>query len=150
MTAEALFPRAAAKARYFEQFFRRVVAGHLIGPLNDGFGRITCPQLGQRSRVWAALLTLIALEVVLGIDNLIFISILSNKLPEHQRERARRIGIGLALIFRLALLGTIAIIVKLTAPLVTVLGQDFSWRDLILMSVAHHFCAAPAMTASRL
>jgi predicted tellurium resistance membrane protein TerC len=82
---------------------------------------------------WAALLTLIALEVVLGIDNLIFISILSNKLPEHQRERARRIGIGLALIFRLALLGTIAIIVKLTAPLVTVLGQDFSWRDLILI-----------------
>lgn len=54
---------------------------------------------------WAALLTLIALEVVLGIDNLIFISILSNKLPEHQRERARRIGIGLALIFRLALRG---------------------------------------------
>ena len=82
---------------------------------------------------WAALLTLIALEVVLGIDNLIFISILSNKLPQHQRERARRIGIGLALIFRLALLGTIAIIVKLTAPLVTVLGQDFSWRDLILI-----------------
>ena len=61
------------------------------------------------------------------------LAILSNKLPEHQRERARRIGIGLALIFRLALLGTIAIIVKLTAPLVTVLGQDFSWRDLILI-----------------
>ena len=61
---------------------------------------------------WAALLTLTAMEVVLGIDNLIFISILTNKLPEHQRERARRIGIGLALVFRLALLGTIAIIVK--------------------------------------
>ena len=83
---------------------------------------------------WAALLTLVAMEVVLGIDNLIFISILTNKLPEQQREKARRIGIGLALIFRLALLGTIAIIVKLTAPLFTVLGQSFSWRDLILIA----------------
>ena len=93
----------------------------------------TLLMLAADPAAWAALLTLIALEVVLGIDNLIFISILSNKLPQHQRERARRIGIGLALIFRLALLGTIAIIVKLTAPLITVLGQDFSWRDLILI-----------------
>lgn len=84
--------------------------------------------------VWAALLTLIALEVVLGIDNLIFISILTNKLPEETRERARRIGIGLALIFRLALLSTIAIIVKLTTPVFTILGQSFSWRDLILIA----------------
>ena len=83
---------------------------------------------------WAALLTLVAMEVVLGIDNLIFISILTNKLPEQQRDKARRIGIGLALIFRLALLGTIAVIVKLTAPLFTVLGQSFSWRDLILIA----------------
>jgi predicted tellurium resistance membrane protein TerC len=83
---------------------------------------------------WIALLTLIAMEVVLGIDNLIFISILTNKLPENQREKARRIGIGLALIFRLALLGTLAIIVKLTAPLFTVLGHSFSWRDLILIA----------------
>ena len=83
---------------------------------------------------WAALLTLIALEIVLGIDNLIFISILTNKLPEETREQARRIGIGLALVFRLALLGTIAIIVKLTAPVFSVLGQSFSWRDLILIA----------------
>jgi predicted tellurium resistance membrane protein TerC len=83
---------------------------------------------------WAALLTLIALEIVLGIDNLIFISILTNKLPEEMRERARSIGIGLALIFRLALLGTIAIIVKLTTPVLSVLGQSFSWRDLILVA----------------
>lgn len=83
---------------------------------------------------WAALLTLTTMEVVLGIDNLIFISILTNKLPEPQREKARRIGIGLALIFRLALLGTIAVIVKLTAPLFTVLGHGFSWRDLILIA----------------
>ena len=62
---------------------------------------------------WVALATLIAMEVVLGIDNLIFISILTNKLPEHHRSKARRIGISLALILRLGLLGTIAIIVTL-------------------------------------
>jgi predicted tellurium resistance membrane protein TerC len=83
---------------------------------------------------WAALITLIAMEVVLGIDNLIFISIVTNKLPEHQRERARRIGIGLALILRLALLGTIAIIVSLTTPIFTLFGHGFSWRDLILIA----------------
>src|SRR5688572_33350717 len=82
---------------------------------------------------WAALATLIAMEVVLGIDNLIFISILTNKLPEHQRTRARRIGIGLALFLRLALLGTIAIIVQLTQPVFTVFEHAFSWRDLILV-----------------
>src|SRR5690349_4687274 len=65
---------------------------------------------------WAALITLVVMEVVLGIDNLIFISILSNKLPEHQRQRARRIGISLALIMRLVLLSTLAFIVGLTAP----------------------------------
>lgn len=83
---------------------------------------------------WVALATLIAMEVVLGIDNLIFIAILTNKLPEHQRERARRIGIGGALILRLLLLGTIATIIKLTAPVVTILGQPFSWRDIILIA----------------
>ena len=83
---------------------------------------------------WAALMTLIAMEVVLGIDNLIFIAILTNRMPEHQREIGRRIGIGLALILRLALLGTIAIIVKLTTPIFSVFGQSFSWRDLILIA----------------
>ncbi len=83
---------------------------------------------------WAALLTLIVMEVVLGIDNLIFIAILTNRLPEDQRESARRIGIGLALVMRLALLGTIAIIVKLTEPVFSLLGQSFSWRDLILIA----------------
>ncbi len=83
---------------------------------------------------WAALATLVAMEVVLGIDNLIFISILTNKLPEHQREKARRVGISLALIMRLALLGTVAIIVQLTAPVFTLLGHGFSWRDLILIA----------------
>jgi len=80
-----------------------------------------------------ALATLVVMEVVLGIDNLIFISILTNKLPEHQRSKARRIGIGMALILRLGLLGTIAIIVTLTEPVFTVFGHAFSWRDLILI-----------------
>ena len=83
---------------------------------------------------WAALVTLIVMEVVLGIDNLIFISILTNKLPEHQRTKARRVGIGAALVLRLVLLGTIAIIVKLTEPVVSLFGADLSWRDIILIA----------------
>jgi predicted tellurium resistance membrane protein TerC len=82
---------------------------------------------------WAALATLIVMEVVLGIDNLIFISILTNKLPEHQRARTRRIGIGLAVILRLGLLSGVAFIVQLTAPLFSLFGHGFSWRDLILI-----------------
>ncbi|MDX8513885.1 TerC family protein [Mesorhizobium captivum] len=82
---------------------------------------------------WVALLTLVVLEVVLGIDNLIFISILTNKLPEAQRARARRLGISAALIMRLVLLATISIIVQLT-PVFTALGHGFSWRDLILIA----------------
>ncbi len=80
-----------------------------------------------------ALATLTVMEVVLGIDNLIFISVLSNKLPEHLRSKARRIGIGAALVLRLALLATIAIIIKLTTPVFELFGQPFSWRDLILI-----------------
>ena len=83
---------------------------------------------------WVALITLIVMEVVLGIDNLIFISILTNKLPEEQRARARRLGIGAALVMRLALLGTIAFIVRLTQPVFTVFDHGFSWRDLILIA----------------
>ena len=83
---------------------------------------------------WIALATLIALEVVLGIDNLIFISILTNKLPEHQRASARRLGIGAALIMRLVLLATISFIVAMTAPVFTAFGHPFSWRDLILIA----------------
>ena len=83
---------------------------------------------------WLALATLVVMEVVLGIDNLIFISILTNKLPEHQRSKARRVGIGLAVILRLGLLASIAFIVQLTQPLFTFFGHAFSWRDLILMA----------------
>ncbi len=96
---------------------------------------------------WAAFLALVTLEVVLGIDNLIFISIVANKLPEGQRDLARRVGIGLALILRLALLSVIAWIAALTAPVFDLGIQGppgahgeptfetaFSWRDLILIA----------------
>jgi predicted tellurium resistance membrane protein TerC/CBS domain-containing protein len=82
---------------------------------------------------WAGLATLIVLEIVLGIDNLVFIAILADTLPEHQREKARMIGLGLALGMRLVLLASIAWIVTLTAPLFTVLSAEISGRDLILI-----------------
>ena len=90
--------------------------------------------LARDPHAWAALATLIVMEVVLGIDNLIFISILTNKLPEHQRSNARRVGIGLAVVLRLMLLGGVAFIVQLTAPLFSLFGHGFSWRDLILIA----------------
>ncbi|MCF6760343.1 TerC family protein [Pseudomonas fragi] len=91
-------------------------------------------QLAASPAAWVALATLIVMEIVLGIDNLIFISILTNKLPEQYRTKARRIGIGMALILRLGLLGTIAYIVQLTTPLFEVLGKAFSWKDMILIA----------------
>jgi len=81
---------------------------------------------------WIALATLSALEIVLGIDNIIFISILVSRLPHHQREKARRLGIGFALLTRLGLLFTLSWIIKLTMPLFTVLGEEISGRDLVL------------------
>jgi predicted tellurium resistance membrane protein TerC len=92
------------------------------------------PTLFADPAVWAALATLIALEIVLGIDNLIFIAILTNKLPQEHRKRARRIGLGLALIMRLGLLTTVALIVQLKEPIVTVLSHGLSWRDFILIA----------------
>lgn len=82
---------------------------------------------------WAGLATLILLEIVLGIDNLVFIAILADKLPEHQREKARMIGLSLALIMRLGLLASVAWIVTLTYPLFTFFGSEISWRDIILI-----------------
>lgn len=82
---------------------------------------------------WIALLTLTFLEIVLGIDNIIFISIVSNKLPANQQAKARNIGLMLALIFRIALLLGITWIITFTQPLFTVFGHDFSGRDLILL-----------------
>jgi predicted tellurium resistance membrane protein TerC len=83
---------------------------------------------------WAALGALIVMEVVLGIDNLVFVAILTNGLPEAMRANARRWGLGLALILRLALLGLLVFIIGLTRPVLTVMGHGFSWRDLILGS----------------
>ena len=83
---------------------------------------------------WAALAALTAMEVVLGIDNLIFISILTNKLPVERRTAARQIGIGGALVLRLVLLGTVAFIVKLTEPVLVIFETELSWRDLILIA----------------
>jgi predicted tellurium resistance membrane protein TerC len=84
-------------------------------------------------QVWASLLTLSALEIVLGIDNLIFLSILAARLPPAQQARARQVGLVLALAMRLGLLATISWIMGLTAPVLAVAGHDFSWRDLILI-----------------
>ena len=83
--------------------------------------------------VWASLLTLTALEIVLGIDNLIFLSIVSGRLPEHQQRLARRIGLALALLGRIALLFSLTWIIGLTEPVLTILGFDLSWRDIVLM-----------------
>ena len=85
-------------------------------------------------QAWIAFATLTALELVLGIDNIIFISILVDKLPPEVRERARRIGLAGAMVMRIALLFLLAWLVGLTAPLFTVLGEEISGRDLILIA----------------
>lgn len=84
-------------------------------------------------QAWIALATLALLEIVLGIDNIIFISILVGRLPEHQRNRARVIGLGLAMVTRILLLLSLAWVMTLTSPLFTVLEQEISGRDLILI-----------------
>jgi predicted tellurium resistance membrane protein TerC len=83
--------------------------------------------------IWIALVTLTALEIVLGIDNIVFISILASKLPEAQQSRARSVGLGAALVTRILLLLSLTWIIQLTAPLFTVVGQSVSGRDLILI-----------------
>lgn len=90
------------------------------------FAWLTDPQ------IWIALVTLTTLEIVLGVDNIIFISILVGRLPEHQRARARTFGLGLAMLTRIALLMSLAWMMRLTDPLFTVLGEEISWRDVIL------------------
>ncbi|MEX2512828.1 MAG: TerC family protein [Cyclobacteriaceae bacterium] len=85
-----------------------------------------------QTETWIALLTLTFLEIVLGVDNIIFISIVSNKLPENQQAKARRLGLSLALVFRILLLLGISYIIKFTQPLISVAGFDLSGRDLIL------------------
>ncbi len=106
-----------------------VIAGyhHPQGPTPTMFDWIADPQ------AWASLATLTALEIVLGIDNIIFISIMASRLPKEQQARARQVGLGLALFMRLALLASIAWIVTLTQPLFSLGDYDVSMRDLILL-----------------
>lgn len=83
--------------------------------------------------VWVAFLTLTALEVVLGIDNIVFLSILADKLRPDQRLKARRVGLGLAMLMRVGLVMSVAWIVSLTAPVFTLLDHGISWRDIVLI-----------------
>ena len=85
-------------------------------------------------QIWASLVTLTALEIVLGIDNLVFIAIVAGRLPPERQNRARRVGLALALITRLALLGSIVWIIGLTRPVFDVFGQPVSWRDIVLIA----------------
>jgi predicted tellurium resistance membrane protein TerC len=90
-------------------------------------------QLLTDPSAWAALVTLSVLEIVLGIDNIVFIGVLIARLPARQARLARQVGIGLAFVFRVALLLMLTWIMRLTTPLFTLFGNDFSWRDLILI-----------------
>ena len=90
-------------------------------------------ELFAQPELWVAFLSLLLLEIVLGIDNVVFISILAGKLPAHQQARARSLGLVLALVMRILLLFSLSLLIGLTAPLFTVLGQEISGRDLILI-----------------
>jgi len=85
-------------------------------------------------QIWASLVTLTALEIVLGIDNLVFIAIVAGRLPPERQNGARRVGLALALITRLALLASIVWIIGLTRPVFNVFGQPVSWRDIVLIA----------------
>src|SRR5260221_12536893 len=90
-------------------------------------GLLTSPE------VWAALLTLTALEIVLGIDNVIFLSVIVSRIPAQQAKRARQIGLALALLFRILLLSLLVWLIGLTQAVLTFRGMAFSWRDLLLI-----------------
>jgi predicted tellurium resistance membrane protein TerC len=83
---------------------------------------------------WLALVTLVGMEIVLGVDNLVFVAILSERLPHPQSSKARRIGIGLSLVFRLLLVAGAGFVVKLTAPVFSLFAHEVSWRDMILIA----------------
>jgi predicted tellurium resistance membrane protein TerC len=90
-------------------------------------------ELWTSPEAWAALLTLTALEIVLGIDNVIFLSVIVSRIPERQAKRARQIGLALALVFRIVLLSLLVWLIGLTQDVLTVKGVGFSWRDIILI-----------------
>jgi len=83
---------------------------------------------------WAALVTLTALEIVLGIDNVIFISVIVSRTPQAQAKKARQIGLALALVFRIMLLSLLVWLIGLTKPVLTIFGAPLSWRDIILIA----------------
>ena len=84
--------------------------------------------------VWASFATLAVLEIVLGIDNLVFVALLAGRLPQERQGKARATGLTLALATRLALLGSIAFLIHLTEPVISLRGWNFSWRDLVLLA----------------
>jgi len=86
------------------------------------------------ANAWASLLTLTVMEIVLGIDNLVFISVLTSRLPTDAARKARALGLSMALVFRILLLITLSWLIGLTAPVFTLFGHGFSWRDLILLA----------------
>jgi len=86
------------------------------------------------ANAWAALVTLTALEIVLGIDNLVFISVLTSPLPSHEAKRARAIGLSLAFVFRALLLASLSWLIGLRDPVLTIAGYTLSWRDIILIA----------------
>ena len=90
-------------------------------------------ELWTSPEAWAALLTLTALEIVLGIDNVIFLSVIVSRIPARQAKRARQIGLALALVFRILLLSLLVWLIGLTQDVLTVRGMGFSWRDIILI-----------------
>jgi predicted tellurium resistance membrane protein TerC len=90
-------------------------------------------ELWTSPEAWAALLTLTALEIVLGIDNVIFLSIIVSRIPEREAKRARQIGLALALVFRILLLSILVWLIGLTRVVITIAGMGFSWRDIILI-----------------
>jgi len=91
-------------------------------------------QLWTSPAAWAALLTLTALEIVLGIDNVIFLSVIVSRIPQAQAKRARQIGLALALVFRILLLSLLVWLIGLTEPVLTLRGVALSWRDIILIA----------------
>ena len=90
-------------------------------------------ELLTSAEAWAALLTLTALEIVLGIDNVIFLSVIVSRIPPEQAKRARQIGLLLALVFRIVLLSLLVWLIGLTEPVLTVQSVALSWRDIILI-----------------
>ena len=91
-------------------------------------------ELLTSAEAWAALLTLTALEIVLGIDNVIFLSVIVSRIPPDQAKRARQIGLLLALVFRIVLLSLLVWLIGLTEPVIVVRGAELSWRDIILIA----------------